>query len=361
MATNVASTTRFPVLEVAGLPREMGRQTGEAMRSEIRELVDLVLARFNKGRETPISLEHAQGIVEGTIPLAREYAPDSVDELEGIAEAAGVPVGSIMLLNARNMLAASADGCTSVMVSSAASAHGVSMAGQNWDNDPAMDPFSVVLIRRPSGKPSLMNWTQPGIIGYMGLNSEGIGICMNALNGPMRRDGVPWYFIVREIYGQSSLDAATAAVQRARRAIAANAAMVTPQGAADIEVTPDDVRVLLADESGLLVHTNHCVHPDLTNNNSMYADRIYGQSIPRKARAEAMLDTCDGTATLEKVKEILSDHDGYPTSICRHPNDDPATGWQRSVISMIVEPSEGRMHVTRGNPCEKPYEVYTLN
>ena len=61
-----------------------------------------------------------------------------------------------------------------------------------------------------------------------------------------------------------------------------------------------------------------------------------------------------------EVKGILSDRQGYPTSINRYPNDDPATGWQRSVVSLIVEPDAGRMHATRGNPGDNPYEVYEL-
>jgi isopenicillin-N N-acyltransferase-like protein len=223
-----------------------------------------------------------------------------------------------------------------------------------------MDRFSLVLKRRPSGKPAYMSWTQPGLIAYMGLNEDGIGVCMNALNGPSRADGVPWYFIVRAIFEASSLDGAADAARRARRAISANAAMITPEGAADIEVTPDDVRVLHADQNGRLVHTNHCVHPDLTRHNDKYAARIFGQSVPRKARAEEMMEGGGRRVSVDDVKAILSDHEGYPTAICRHPNDDPATGWQRSVISMIVEPSEGRMHVSRGNPCEAPYEVYEL-
>jgi isopenicillin-N N-acyltransferase-like protein len=137
--------------------------------------------------------------------------------------------------------------------------------------------------------------------------------------------------------------------------------MVTPQGAADLEVTPDAVRVLRADSSGRLVHTNHCVHPDFKQHNERFASRIYGQSVPRKARAEAMLAQQGGAVGVGVMRRILSDHEGYPTSICRHPNLDPLTGWQRSVISIILEPSAGRMHVSRGNPCEAPYETYGLN
>jgi isopenicillin-N N-acyltransferase-like protein len=64
--------------------------------------------------------------------------------------------------------------------------------------------------------------------------------------------------------------------------------------------------------------------------------------------------------SIDDARAILSDHDGFPTSICRHPNDDPATGWQRSVISIILEPGERRMHVSNGNPCENEYDTYLM-
>lgn len=395
----MTKSARFPILDVRGSPREIGRQIGEAQRENIAGLVNLVVARVNKGRKDPISVQAASEIAASAVPFVERYSPDSAAELRGTAEGAGVSVEQVMLLNARNMLVPADDetrpagsalapalsrgetghassyprpgpqsergrgveGCTSLMVSASASATGCAILGQNWDNDPAMDRFSLVIIRRPDGRPGNMTWTQPGLIAYMGLNDAGIGVCMNALNGPARRQGVPWYFIVRAFYEQHGLEGVVAASERASRTITANAAMVTPEGAADLEVTPDAVRVLRADSSGRLVHTNHCVHPDFEQHNTDFASRIYGQSFPRKARAETMLEEQGGAVGVGLMKRILSDHEGFPTSICRHPNPDPLTGWQRSVISIILEPSAGRMHVSRGNPCEAAYETYTLN
>ena len=339
----------------------MGAAVGEEFRDLILGVCDRVLERFNKGRsEGPITMSQAEQVVSAALPWARDYAPDTFEELVGTADAAGVAPERLVMLNARNMLSSRGGpaGCTSVMAGASATVSGVGLAGQNWDNDPAMDEFSIVLTRRPSGKPSVTTWGQAGLVGYIGFNSEGIGVCMNALNGSSRSEGVPWYFVVRSIYEQSSIDGAAAAVGRARRAITANAAMITREGAADIEATPDEVRVLRHDDRGRLVHTNHCVHPDLVANNDKYPSSIYGQSFDRKARAERILNDGAQKTSVDDVKAILSDHDGYPTSICRHPNDNPSSGWQRSVVSIIVEPDADRMHVSRGNPCEAPYEVY---
>ena len=352
--------TRFPELAVAGSPEQMGQAIGETFRDGIRDLADLVLQRFNKGNSQPVSMTDAEAVARTAVPYAEAYIPDAVNELRATAKAAGLPFERLMLINVRSMLSAP-EGCTSVMVGKGASASGVGMAGQNWDNDPAMDPFSAVISRRPAGKPAFMSWCQPGVIAYMGLNETGIGVCMNALNGPSRRRGVGWYFLVRSLYEQRSLDGAVETVERAQRAMTANAAMITPEGPADLEITLDRVCVLRAGEAETLVHTNHCVHPQLIANNDEHAGRIYGQSFDRKARAEELLGDIGDRVSIDDVKTILSDRKGYPTSINRYPNEDPRTGWQRSVISIIVEPDAGRMHVSRGNPGDNPYEVYQLS
>jgi len=356
-----ASETRFPVLEVSGTPRDMGRQLGEAMRDEVHGLIEIIVERINKGRpgRPPFTYEQGLEVAASSIAPAEVYAPHMVEELRGLAEAAGVSLEQLMLINVRNQIAVALDGgCTSIAVESRASASGTGMVAQNWDPDPAWGLFSIVLTRRPEGGPAHLNFTQPGIIGYMGINERGIGVCVNTLPAPATGRGVPWYFQLRSIYEQASLDAAVAEVARGARAISINAAMMTPTGAADIEATGDAVRVLRANERGTLVHTNHCVHPDFERFNADFPELI--QSRPRLARAEGLLAQLESPVSLDDLKRILSDHDGFPRSICRHPNDDPATGFWRSVVSMILKASEGRMYLTRGNPCERPYEEYAL-
>jgi isopenicillin-N N-acyltransferase-like protein len=362
-ATEQSHRTRFREIEVRGSPREMGRQLGEAAREAIRAYADLVIQRFNLGRAAPISHEAALAAATAAIPPAERYLPHAMEELRGIAEGAGVAVEQVMLINVRNQLgaAASPEGCTAVLVEPRASASGAGMVAQNWDNDPATDAFSVVLTRRPTGKPAFMTFTRPGEVAYLGLSAAGTAVALNAMPGPQRRTGVPWYFLLRAIYEAENLDAAVSEIERAVRAIPANALMMTAEGGADLEITLDAVCVLPPNARGTLVHTNHCLHPDLVSVNDRHAAEIYGQSFPRKNRADQLLERDCRPVTLDQIKQLLSDHEGYPTSICRHSNDDPVIGWQRSVVSVILEPAAGKMHLSRGNPCEKPYEIYELH
>ena len=62
------------------------------------------------------------------------------------------------------------------------------------------------------------------------------------------------------------------AVRRAQRAIPANIILATPQGPADLEVTTDHVHILRDEQ--LVVHTNHCLHPELIAINQDFPELI---------------------------------------------------------------------------------------
>jgi isopenicillin-N N-acyltransferase like protein len=351
-----SKTSRYREIVAAGPPREMGRQIGEAAREEIRGFCAVAVERVNK--TVRISRETALAVARECIPFAETYNPDWVEELRGTAEAAGVSLDDLMLLQVRNQLQAEADaGCTSLSLGRPLRVGRI--VAQNWDNDPALDPFTVVLTRRPLGQPAFTTVTQAGLIAYIGFNEAGLGLCLNTLPAPSRRLGTPHYFTVRGIYASDSLEGAVEAVRRAERAIPANIMLTTPQGPADLEVTLDAVHVLRDEGLGRLTHTNHCRHPDLTPINETFPELI--QSRSRQRRIDQLLDDHSGASlAVRDVERLLRDHDGYPRSICRHANDDPLTGFWQTVFSVIIEPEARQMHIARGVPCRRQYETYGM-
>lgn len=302
-----------------------------------------------------VSRERAIAIAHQSMNFAEQYRPDLIEELQGTAEGANVSIDDLMLLQVRNQLTPDDDAaCTSLSLQPDA---GRCIVAQTWDNDPVLDEFTVVLTRRPEGKPATMVCTQAGLITYMGLSETGIGACVNTLPAPSRPVGVPHYFILREIYEAHSVNEAVESVSRAHRAIPANIMLATPQGPANLEVTLDSVHLLTPMAKEPLAHTNHCLHPDLVAINDKFPELIDSQ--PRKERIDRLLATTQGT--VEELQAILSDHDRFPTSICRHSNDDPIYGFWQTVFALIIEPSERRMFISRGTPCSAPFEEYLLN
>ena len=101
----------------------------------------------------------------------------------------------------------------------------------------------------------------------------------------------------------------------------------------------------------LVVHTNHCLHPELVPINREFSELI--ESVPRHQRIEQLLGP-ERLVSMAQVQEALRDHDRHPYSICRHVNDHPQTGFWASVFSVVIEADQGRMHISRGNPCAAP-------
>ena len=145
-------STRYRHIEVSGSPHELGRQIGEAAREEIRGFAAIALERVNK--TVRISRDRAMDISRRSMDCAAAYAPDMLDELRGMSEGAGVALDELMLLQVRNQLCPEEDAaCTGFAIAPQRSVEGRAIAAQNWDNDPALDPFTIVLTRRPAGKP----------------------------------------------------------------------------------------------------------------------------------------------------------------------------------------------------------------
>lgn len=352
----MTSALRYPEFEVAGTPRVLGRQLGEAARDLIRGFCEVALQRVN--RTMKVSRESAMRVARESIHWAESYSIDSVEELRGTAEGAGVTLDDLMLLQVRNQLRPDdAGACTSFSLKNVAGLGRI--VAQNWDNDPFLNPFTIVLTRRPTGKPALTTVTQAGLIAYVGFNSKGIGLCLNTLPAPSRPLGVPHYFTVREILESDSLEGTVKAVSRAERAIPANIMLTTPQGPANLEVTVDDVFVLRDTGDGIVTHANHARHPAVVAATAGFPELI--QSQPRQARIDHLLEKPQGSDwTLSQVQAALRDHDGHPYSLCRHPNDDPKTGFWQTTFSAIIAPEVREMHLTQGTPCDRQYEVYRM-
>ena len=349
---------RYREIEACGSPLEMGRQIGEATRNEIRGFAAVALERVHK--TVRISREKASKIAAECSTYVEQYAPDLLVELRGMSESSGVSFSDLMLLQVRNQFTPETDsGCTSFSMGRAVCREGRMFVGQNWDNDPALDPFTVVLTRRPTNQPAMMTVTQAGLIAYIGLNDAGMAACLNMLPAPSRAVGVPLYFILRTIYETRTLDDAVESVRRAERAIPSNIMLATRQGPADLEVTLDNVHILRDDGEGVVTHTNHCLHPDLVHINEQFDEVI--QSKPRKRRIDEILDVASGLFDLAQLKTALSDHQDYPTSICRHANDHPQYGFWKTVFSVIIDPENCQMHIARGTPCNHPYEIYRMD
>jgi isopenicillin-N N-acyltransferase-like protein len=352
-----ATSSRYPTLTVRGTPRDMGRQIGDAVGDLVRGFCDEALPVIH--RTASIGREAVTRISHESLAYVRSFAPHLVEELHGVAEASVVSIEDLMLLQVRNQFsAARAQGCTALSIGGKNMQMGRGVVAQNWDADPALDPYTIVLTRQPDSAPAYMSVTQAGLISYIGMNTAGLAACVNTLPAPARDVGVPHYFLLRTMFEQTSLAAAVDVLTSAHRVIPVNIMMTTPDGPANVEGYIDEVK-LMTDES-LLVHTNHCLWPDRTSINAEYPELI--QSVPRLQRMTQLLSDLVPACklTVYQVQSLLADHDNYPWSICRHQNADVQYGVWSTVFSIVMDPTAREMYVSRGNPCEHKFELYEL-
>jgi hypothetical protein len=108
-----------------------------------------------------------------------------------------------------------------------------------------------------------------------------------------------------------------------------------------VEATPEGVNVRES-EGGYIIATNHRVRGD--------EDRPRSQL--RYRRVEELLDGKNGEVHEKDVEGILQDHTG---NICSGEHcGNKGTAWG-TIWSLIAHPSERRLRIAPGHPCETSY------
>jgi isopenicillin-N N-acyltransferase-like protein len=331
---------------------------------------------------------------------ARRYLPQYVEELEGMAEASGLPFLDLLVPNCGEEFTCPAErtaprlgqrreppgdeagpgprpaapgsrsagpgsrrlaapACTAVAVS----VGGRHIAGHNMDWY-AVDIDKNVLfdITGPDGTRFL---TIAGVpyLPILGLNSRGIAYVGNSVYSADARLGVPNVFVRRWV-----LDAATLTEARARatlpcRARGSNHLLADRGGTLlDIETSAGNAASLDAEAepgsgASFCAHTNHYAHPDMIR----YEGYWPRESRERLHRARTLLaqGLARGDDPVAVVAAVLRDHAGGANAICSHVAEHPPDR-SVTVASMICDLDEMRVHVCAGPPCESTYQVYTL-
>src|SRR5262249_45676848 len=131
---------------------------------------------------------------------------------------------------------------------------------------------------------------------------------------------------------------------------------------ADVELTSEGFALQEDESAGFLAHANHFLCAPYACAAAEAAS--VADSFLRQRRIRELLTALPDAVTAEHLKSVLADHEGHPTSICRHPHDGadhPSVSARgRTTASLIAEPAKGLLHVSRGNPCQNGYATYRL-
>jgi isopenicillin-N N-acyltransferase-like protein len=241
----MASTTHFPLIYVSGGPRECGRSHG-------RQCADRIAATVRYYRDRiALPARELDRIALAYLAALADAAPDLREEIRGISEGSGASETDIGLLNARSEIISGSE-CTSVSFPSSR------VLGQTWDWSSRLADLAMLLhVTRHDGLRLLM-LVEPGMLGKIGLNSAGVGICLNFLKSPgPLAVGVPLHALSRLALEAGTTEGAVDIIRKNAGGCAGHLLVGDAGGhAASIELAGPTVDVATSAMNDLC-HTNH--------------------------------------------------------------------------------------------------------
>ena len=268
-----------------------------------------------------------------------------------------MPYLSILALNVRTEIAfgLARDGCTALYRKTDSS----SFLAQNWDWQEEQQKNLINLNISLAGKPAISMITEAGIIGKIGLNSKGVGVCLNAIKAQgVTYERLPCHLALRTCLESTSAPRAVAALEKAGVASACHILIADSGLAIGLECSHVDT-IGLEMEQGILTHTNH------------YMKRHHGvedlialkdSPIRLKRIGQLVLDQTkklhDGkTLELEDIRSLLKDEEDSPTAICRSRTNDSSIA---TLFNIVMDLKNHTAEVVTGKPSSVAEVLYLV-
>ena len=353
----------LPLLEVSGSPTERGQAHGETFKGLIRDLVAINFEDMLHATQGYLTKERVYEIVSTYTGPTRDYAPDLFEELEGIAEAADVPLEDLLALNAFLELhdyysdAFLVSGCTSFMVPGSTSGEGALIA-QNYDLSSIYAAAAILVKVKNDHAPDALFYTSAGMLGCAGVNEAGIGVVINNLVPSDASGGVLYPFIIRRILESVRIGDAIDAVVAKPRASGMNYVICDENGEIyDLETTAEEYEVICPFD-GPMAHSNHYLTDRLKPLERRQWDQR-GQSILRWGRATRLLKSCD-KRNADALKNMLSDRVNAPMGICRHNEIHNGEACGQTIAGIVLDPPGRKAWFTKGPPGKNEWVEYCV-
>lgn len=352
----------FKYLEVSGTNYEVGQQIGAYFSKEIKASQYAIGGLINSVNQ--IVQASPEVFYTPFIEAAQNHFPDYVDELQGIADGAGLTFQQIMIANifmeviylyyslspTKNIKAGPGFGCSTIAYSN----NGKLFLGHNEDLFTSfLSNMYVLKIKIPS-KPEFMCLSYPGILPGVppGMNEAGIIQSGNDICGLAIAASVPMVFHFRSVFDATSLDDAVdrASYPHRARTMTHNIGSVEEQKIISVEAAPSKNQSHLV--NGFFVHTNHFV---LDN---MLDIQIDPDGLPSSESRYNILSSlaANNTSTVnpELITGFMSSHES-DLPPCVHDHNGSST-----LAHSLFDFDKKAWNLYFSNPCLKNDKTYTL-
>jgi len=358
----------IPFVQVRGDHRAVGRQVGEACEAEI-------VARVERDPGPRYTRESQRALAERYRTVTAQAYPWLIDELEGVAEGAGVDPLDVFAASIEELWTelteAPTEGrgepspdssergkCSDLVATPPLTEEGATLVAHNNDLSPESEARLVALEWSVDAEPRMFTiGIGPWI--SVGWNEAGLSLTGNELTPNDERVGIPRLLQVRDILRQSSVDDAVKVALHADRASSYCNLLAHRDGTVVcVEGSASDAE-LIRPEGGRLAHTNHYVAERMLG---FEGDPEYAKhSAIRYRRAKSLLDEMsagDEPITTTALRAALGDHAGAPDSLCRHAEDGASS---KTVFWCVADVSAGRVTYGHGNPCDSVDQEYAFD
>ncbi|MGI9273647.1 MAG: C45 family autoproteolytic acyltransferase/hydrolase [Endozoicomonas sp.] len=324
-----------------GSARNRGLIHGEQLRDEIHKALAYYRPRFNADK---VRLQEHVALMMAKV---QAFRPDFIVEMDAIAEASGVESLWIYCLNARSELMSSPVECSSIAFP------GAGLIGQNWDWAEALEAQLALADMELENGHRILTMIEPGMLAKIGMNSAGLGVCLNILPADKKLDGVPVHILLRAILECRTLaDAAELiTLNGCGKASHILVGSVEHQAFA-VELAPEKPYFQTLDQPYYL-HTNHYLEP--------------GQAVPlassvctetRFARMSNMAQQIV-ELNLHGMMYILSSTEP-PFPILRPYEEHELTGRAGTLATILMDLPGGALHLREGFDAQSSYEHFSL-
>ena len=339
----------FPHLEVKGDAAARGGAHGQAFRERIEKTFSFYMDDLFVS--SPLSGAEIQARTNRIKALTVEAAPDCAAEISGIAAGANLEEWKLFVLNARTeILNAKVTECTAFYFAESR------VLAQNWDWVEPLEDLAVVITHERDDGRRYAVFVEPGMIGKIGLNSDGIGVCLNMLFTQHDLSGLPIHILNGALLDSASLEDARAIMDRAGLGKASHVLVGDDRGGCISMEYFGDERFEVDPDNGVLLHTNHCVAKGAEGRNADLAT-----SCARYDAADAMIAR-QSRHDLAAAKEILLSQTPDPDAINMPYRPQSILGDHRvgTCATLIMDLSERTMLLKRGPGTADRFDEYRL-
>ena len=351
----------FEPLDIAGEPRARGRAYGQAMARRIRaHLADWldVVGRAVEGDPQA----HVAAMLRDTdfkSAIAR-HTPDLLAEVEGIAEGAGAPADLVFALQlldeewayrlSRTGAVPKLEKCSSLAI---VSAGGPTWIGQNMDLGAYTDGHQALLrIGADARGPAALVFTVAGMLGLMGVNAAGVGVCVNSIPQlPSAPRGVPVAFVLRRVLQARSLAEAVDLMFALPHATNQHYVLAEHGAVRSFEAGSQGVTEFRPPEPDRVLHTNHPLSDAPAKAETEAARR---NSVARLKSLRGRLAA--GSPGFPEIAAALAAFDDPDHPVCRLADSKGfLIGFTTGSMISALSPGRVESWVSDGPPSARPY------